>query len=241
MGKNQKLNEEIIINGFFEEESDYICLYCGAAFNKEEIYPIDQHLYNSIYAVNDHLHKKHGGPLKALLALPTTVSGISVTQKNLMSLLSIDLTDDEIAEQLEISPSTIRNHRFKLREKKRQALYLLSAIELLERVNKKMTAEEVSIATYDDRFMISEEYRKKTLASFLDDNGRANRIPSKEKSKIVLLQYLAESFAENRTYSEKEINQIISEVFDDYVAIRRYLIQYGFLGRTNDGKKYWKL
>jgi hypothetical protein len=28
-------------------------------------------------------------------------------------------------------------------------------------------------------------------------------------------------------------------VYDDYVTVRRYLIEYGFLDRKDDGSQYW--
>ena len=41
------------------------------------------------------------------------------------------------------------------------------------------------------------------------------------------------------TYSEKEVNKILSRVYEDYVLLRRYLIEYGFLDRTRDGAVYF--
>ncbi|MDB1724279.1 DUF2087 domain-containing protein, partial [Enterococcus avium] len=59
--------------------------------------------------------------------------------------------------------------------------------------------------------------------------------------RIILIQKLAENFTSEKQYNEKEINEIISRMFEDYVTIRRYLIEYGILGRTVDGRTYWKL
>ena len=44
-----------------------------------------------------------------------------------------------------------------------------------------------------------------------------------------------------KKYTEKELNTILVESFDDYVTIRRYLIEYGFLDRKKDGSRYWIL
>ena len=40
-------------------------------------------------------------------------------------------------------------------------------------------------------------------------------------------------------YSECEVNEILKPIYDDYMTIRRYLIMYGFMERTRDGRQYW--
>lgn len=114
-------------------------------------------------------------------------------------------------------------------------------MDILEQTNQKLSAQEISIANYDERFKIKDQEREKVLKTFLDDEGKIKQFPRKEKSKIILLQYLSERFSEQRTYTEKELNQVIKEVFDDYVTLRRYLIEYGLMARTHNGEKYWKL
>ncbi len=61
----------------------------------------------------------------------------------------------------------------------------------------------------------------------------------KEKKKIVILGKIAEQFEQGRQYSEKEVNQILKPIYEDYMTIRRYLIIYGFMERTKDGARYW--
>ena len=61
----------------------------------------------------------------------------------------------------------------------------------------------------------------------------------KEKKKVVILTKIAEQFEKGKLYNEKEVNQILQPIFDDYMSLRRYLIMYGFMERTQDGSKYW--
>lgn len=37
----------------------------------------------------------------------------------------------------------------------------------------------------------------------------------------------------------KEINRVLKRIFEDYATIRRALIEYGFIDRSNDCTKYW--
>ena len=63
--------------------------------------------------------------------------------------------------------------------------------------------------------------------------------PSKEKKKYILLRFMIKLFKEDIKYSEVEVNRILKPVYKDYVMIRRYLIDYGYLKRLDDGRAYW--
>jgi hypothetical protein len=64
-------------------------------------------------------------------------------------------------------------------------------------------------------------------------------IPAKEKKKYIILCIVVHFFEMNKRYTEKEINEVLKPMFEDYVMIRRYLVDYNFLDRTTDGKEYW--
>jgi hypothetical protein len=63
--------------------------------------------------------------------------------------------------------------------------------------------------------------------------------PAKEKKKVVILKKISELFQKGREYEETELNCILKEIYDDFPTLRRYLIEYGFMDRTNDCKRYW--
>lgn len=92
-------------------------------------------------------------------------------------------------------------------------------------------------ASYD----ISEKYWEETLKNHLDDKGKVSVIPRKEKKKIVLLSELVKNFETEQDYTEKEVNEVVSQMFNDYASVRRYLVEDGFLSRTEDGQRYWKV
>ncbi|MGL9727969.1 DUF2087 domain-containing protein [Enterococcus sp. DIV0756] len=219
------------------------CLYCDQTFDDRFVYPISES--NSQFARAEgamiyHVKHTHHGPFIALLNLDKNQTGLSETQKNFLNLFSKGMDDQEIADQLNITTSAVRNHRFKFKEKKRQAKILLALLESIEEKEQRdFTAN--SIIDSDERFVSTQNERAKVFKVFLDENGKANQIPKKEKKRIILIQKLAENFIPEKQYTEKEINEVISTMFDDYVTIRRYLIEYGILGRTVDGTTYWKI
>lgn len=47
--------------------------------------------------------------------------------------------------------------------------------------------------------------------------------------------YLVKKFDSNKKYIEKEVNIVIENVYFDFVILRRYLIEYGFLDWIVDG------
>lgn len=63
--------------------------------------------------------------------------------------------------------------------------------------------------------------------------------PKKEKRKYILLCMLVHHFEADKTYVESEVNDIIRPVYEDFVTIRRYLVDYKLLSRTDDCKSYW--
>ncbi len=71
------------------------------------------------------------------------------------------------------------------------------------------------------------------------DPLRIKVFPAKEKRKYILLGMICLLFEAGKQYSESEINRILKEVYDDFVTIRRYLIDYKILKRTPNGSFYW--
>jgi len=80
------------------------------------------------------------------------------------------------------------------------------------------------------------------IRGFLDEEGRISQLPSKQTKRLAVLAYLADKFAYNRDYTEKEVNGIIDQwhTFGDYFILRRELIDQGLLCRTKDGSRYWR-
>jgi hypothetical protein len=63
--------------------------------------------------------------------------------------------------------------------------------------------------------------------------------PKKEKQKVILLQLIIKLFDKKIKYNEKEINDVLKPVYNDYVLLRRYLVDYNLLNRLDNGRLYW--
>ncbi|MGE4571586.1 MAG: DUF2087 domain-containing protein [Candidatus Izemoplasmatales bacterium] len=90
-------------------------------------------------------------------------------------------------------------------------------------------------------FDYSLQEKEEVLNKFFIDKDKLTliRFPKKLKQKYLCLLWIITLFDTNKAYSEKEVNQILEPVLDDYVMIRRYLVDYGLLKRELDGSKYW--
>lgn len=74
-------------------------------------------------------------------------------------------------------------------------------------------------------------------------SGRTlTEIPSSRAKRLVLLQRLALEFDVGRRYTEREVNEILFEFHPDWSALRRYLVDEGFLDRDHidDDNLYWR-
>ena len=77
----------------------------------------------------------------------------------------------------------------------------------------------------------------------IDEFEGLTRWPKKPSDKQIVIEWLSKKFELKKTYSEKEINEIIEAFhsFKDTPLLRRELISKGFLGRKDDGSKYWRV
>lgn len=81
----------------------------------------------------------------------------------------------------------------------------------------------------------------KDLKNFLDAEGRLTAFPSKHKMKVYALAFLAEKFDNDRTYTEKEVNELLCKwhTFGDPATLRRELYNHKFIDRDLSGGSYW--
>ncbi len=234
--------------GYVESEESYKCIICEDEFTKGRIYEIDTMLYDSRKAIELHILEKHGSTLEYLLNMNPLFIGISQIQRELLVLIASGLTDKEIAIKLGVAQSTIRNHRYKLREREKQARLFLTMMELISLDTKKkvntldkdiLCDAHKTATTIDDRYNITDRERESTIKNYIDENGALKTFPAKEKKKIIVLSEIVKHFSKGKKYSEKEINRILQRIYEDYATIRRALIEYGFLERSNDCSSYW--
>jgi len=77
----------------------------------------------------------------------------------------------------------------------------------------------------------------KVLRAFVRD-GRLTSIPVSHAKRLVILDRLAQEFEPGHRYSEAVVNLMLGKWHPDTAALRRYLVDEGYLDRA-DGE-YWR-
>ena len=75
------------------------------------------------------------------------------------------------------------------------------------------------------------------VARFIKD-GRLVIMPSKRSKLLPVLDHICQEFEPGRTYQETEVNELLEGYHSDYAALRRYLVDEGFM--TREGGVYWR-
>jgi len=241
----QELPIDVVKQGFNESRQFYECIICGREIEKGMIYKDGAELYEARRFMELHITRAHGSVFEYLIGLDKKLTGLTEHMCKLLRCFYNRLPDAQIQQQLGIgSASTIRNHRFALKEKERQAKILMTVCELI-RENETLPTKYIephSTATMvDDRYKITLEDNDKILKKYFPDglDGRLTTFYIKEKCKLAVLRHIATRFESGRKYTEKEVDAILKQVFDDHTTLRRYLIEYGFMARTPDCRSYW--
>lgn len=81
------------------------------------------------------------------------------------------------------------------------------------------------------------EDEARVLRTFFRE-GRLTEIPAKGSKRRIVLERIALEFEPGVHYDEKAVNVIVSRFHTDHAAIRRYLVDEGFL--TRERGEYWR-
>jgi hypothetical protein len=236
---------EELKRGYIQDSSSFTCLLCGEIIEKGIIYPFEGVLYEAERYTRIHIETSHSTVFDFLIGLDKKLTGLTEHQSDLLRLFYQGKSDKEVQEMLNIgSVSTIRHHRFVLKEKERQAKAFLALMELLKEKDQYAPAfipPHKSAKMLDDRYDLTQEEQEEIIKKFFTNgpNGPLIKFPPKEKQRLAVLRHISGRLIGGQTYNEKELNQILKPIYEDYVMIRRYLIEYGFLDRKPNGSEYW--
>jgi excisionase family DNA binding protein len=74
--------------------------------------------------------------------------------------------------------------------------------------------------------------RQKVVDNFIKDDY-IEVLPAKRSKRKYLLEYVLAQFEPNRTYTEDEVNRIISRYHDDYCTVRREFVDEKMMDRVD--------
>ena len=146
-------------------------------------------------------------------------------------------TGRELSERLGLTPPTISHHMARLAnvglvrvtpDAQRRAYSLdLAALRDLSRDVAPAAEGRAAAETGDD-----DPERAKVLRDFFVGE-RLKQIPAQRRKRVIVLQHLLTRFEADRDYPEREVNDVLRPAHEDVATLRRELVDYGYMTRTN--------
>ena len=159
----------------------------------------------------------------------------------LKSLAIEDMYVERLAERLGLTPPTISFHLKKLADAGAVSSYKTQYYTMYT-ICKDIFYTRILdiICEASDEAQLHEkrdaEYRKRVIDAFFE-YGKLKSIPTQRKKEYIILKEIAKAFEPEHIYTEKEVNIIIADYYDDFCTIRRDMIAEKILGRNENG--YW--
>jgi predicted transcriptional regulator len=148
---------------------------------------------------------------------------------------------EELAHRLDLAASTVSFHLKKLESaglvnQSKEQYYIMYKVndELMElSLRNLIDCNDIEKFEQDERI---ELYKQKVLRTFFKKN-KLLQLPVQRKKRLIILDEFAKKFKVGKNYLENNVNEIITELYDDYCTIRRLLIEEGMMKR--DKQFYW--
>jgi len=154
------------------------------------------------------------------------------------------LSGEQIAEMVELSPSTVSHHlaqltRAGLVSARAESYYNVYRLETdrLEEVARWMLRRE-SLAQMAETTDAG-AYDRKVVAHYLDGRGRIPVLPGQRKKFEAVLRYVLKDFQPGERYTERQVNEMLARYNEDTALLRRELVSHGWLKRAGGGGEYW--
>ena len=152
---------------------------------------------------------------------------------------------EELAALLDLKPSTVSHHLAKLAQiglvsAKTESYYNVYQLDekALEIKSRNLFSQENLAASVAD--VDADAYDNKVVKDYVCKDGSLKTIPAQRKKLEAVLRYIVKAFEVNKRYSEKKVNEILSQYHEDTASLRRELVGYGLMKREGGGGEYWR-
>lgn len=159
-------------------------------------------------------------------------------------LAQSEYTVGQMAEMLDLRPSTVSHHLMRLSKAglvsaRSESYYNVYRLETntLESMSQRLLAQETFPAVTAEIDM--DAYDRKVINTFCESDGRIRQFPAQRKKFEAILRYVIQAFEPGMRYTEKQINEILKRYSDDTATLRRGFIEFKLMAREGDGGEYW--
>ena len=155
--------------------------------------------------------------------------------KILRALCERDMYVELLAERLQLTPATVSFHMKKLTaaglvDSRREQYYTVYSLrgEVFSLTLRELILPRESADTAER--LREGMYRRKVLKSFMP-NGYCKVMPAQVKKRQIVYEEIYSQFKPGATYTEKEVNETIMRMHDDYCTVRRAFVGMGWMSR----------
>jgi len=155
-----------------------------------------------------------------------------------------EYTVEQMAEMLDLRPSTVSHHLTRLSKTglvsaRSQSYYNVYRLEteVLQEMSQRLLARETFPAVTAEVDM--DAYDRKVINTFCEPDGRIRQFPAQQKKFEAILRYVIQAFEPGIRYTEKQVNEILKNYSDDTATLRRGFIEYKMMLREGGGGEYW--
>jgi predicted transcriptional regulator len=153
---------------------------------------------------------------------------------------------EELAALLKLKPSTVSHHLSRLveaelitsRGESYYTLYQLDRNILEEKSRSMFSQSELSTVAAE---VDASAYDNKVVRDYSRRDGSLKTLPSQRKKLEAILRHVVKSFDVGKRYSEKRVNEILSQHHEDTATLRRELVGFGLMMREGGGGEYWRV
>jgi len=152
---------------------------------------------------------------------------------------------EELAALLNLKPSTVSHHLAKLAQlglvsAKTESYYNVYQLDekALQNKSRDLFSQENLAASVVD--VDADAYDNKVVKDYVRKDGSLKTIPAQRKKLEAILRYIVKAFEVNKKYSEKKVNQILSQYHEDTASLRRELVGAKLMKREGGGGEYWR-
>ncbi|WP_125580595.1 DUF2087 domain-containing protein [Levilactobacillus cerevisiae] len=241
----QNLSLIEIEQGWHLKANAYVCNYCQTSFATDQVFPDGDQFYPALQMVQRHVAQVHPDAVHLLINDASKYNTLTAKQRELLAAFSTGQKDADIAEATGVAAATVRHQKFTFREKAKQAkLYLAVYDQVFNQpaVPDTLISLPDQAGPEDARFAITTSEYHQLVAKYFTttDPLRLARWPKHQKAILAILKRLTAEIPLGEHFTEVGLNQILKPIYPDFPLLRRYLVDYDFVQRTNDGTDYWR-
>jgi hypothetical protein len=152
---------------------------------------------------------------------------------------------EELAALLKLKPSTVSHHLSKLAEAELVSSHAESYYSVYQLDRKVLEEKSRTMFSQSELSTVAAEvdvdaYDAKVVRDFTRRDGSLKTIPAQQKKLEAVLRHVVKAFDMGKRYSEKNVNEILSQYHEDTATLRRELVGFGLMEREGGGGEYWR-